>query len=105
MDDQWKTVAALAARFDAHDRERGMPHEESVTLQILKIGEEFGEAAQAVIGAKGTNPRKGASHTWSDVEAEVADVIVTAMVALARMRPDAPGYFAEQLRLKSDRFL
>ncbi|MBT2406957.1 MULTISPECIES: MazG-like family protein [unclassified Streptomyces] len=105
MDDQWKTIGALAARFDEHDRERGMAHEESVTLQILKIGEEFGEAAQAVIGAKGTNPRKGNSHTWGDVEAEVADVIVTAMVALARMRPDAAAFFAEQLRLKSDRFL
>ncbi|MEU5807113.1 MULTISPECIES: MazG-like family protein [unclassified Streptomyces] len=105
MDDQWKTVAALAATFDAHDRERGMPHEESVTLQILKIGEEFGEAAEAVIGAKSTNPRKGNSHSWDDVQAEVADVIVSAMVALARMRPDAADYFAEQLTLKADRFL
>ncbi|MFD7628095.1 MazG-like family protein [Streptomyces sp. NPDC059851] len=105
MDDQWKTVAALAATFDAHDRARGMAHEESVTLQILKIGEEFGEAAQAVIGAKGTNPRKGNSHGWDDVEAEVADVAITAMVSLARMRPDAARYFAEQLRLKADRFL
>ncbi|MEU2395900.1 MazG-like family protein [Streptomyces sp. NPDC007369] len=105
MDDQWKTIAALAATFDAYDRERGMPHEESVTLQILKIGEEFGEAAQAVIGAKGTNPRKGNSHGWDDVEAEVADVVITAMVALARMRPDAAGYFAEQLKLKAERFL
>ncbi|WP_251055264.1 MazG-like family protein [Streptomyces sp. ISL-66] len=105
MEDPWKTIGALAARFDVHDRERGMGREESVTLQILKIGEEFGEAAQAVIGAKGTNPRKGHSHTWGDVEAEVADVIITAMVALARMRPDAPAYLAEHLREKSQRFL
>ncbi|WP_407839494.1 MazG-like family protein [Streptomyces sp. DSM 116496] len=105
MDESWKTIGALAARFDEHDRERGVEHEESLTLQILKIGEEFGEAAQAVIGAKGTNPRKGNSHTWGDVEAEVADVIVTAMVALARMRPDAPAFFAEHLREKSARFL
>ncbi|WP_328298284.1 MazG-like family protein [Streptomyces sp. NBC_00435] len=105
MDDAWKTIGALVARFDEHDRERGVAREESVTLQILKIGEEFGEAAQAVIGAKGSNPRKGNSHTWNDVEAEVADVIVTAMVALARMRPDAPAFFAEHLREKSRRFL
>ncbi|MFJ6717343.1 MazG-like family protein [Streptomyces sp. NPDC091259] len=105
MDDSWKTVAALAARFDEHDRTRGVAREESVTVQILKIGEEFGEAAQAVIGAKGSNPRKGDSHTWDDVEAEVADVIVTAMVALARLRPDAPAFFAAHLREKSARFL
>ncbi|MCX4777918.1 MazG-like family protein [Streptomyces sp. NBC_01264] len=105
MDESWKTIGALAARFDAYDRERGVGREESATLQILKIGEEFGEAAQAVIGAKGTNQRKGNSHTWGDVEAEVADVIVTAMVALARMRPDAPAFFAEHLKEKSARFL
>ncbi|WP_327307084.1 MazG-like family protein [Streptomyces sp. NBC_01298] len=105
MDDTWKTIAALGARFDEHDRERGVAREESVTLQVLKIGEEFGEAAQAVIGAKGTNPRKGNSHTWGDVEAEVADVIVTAMVALVRMRPDAAAFFAEHLKEKSARFL
>ncbi|MGW1773767.1 MazG-like family protein [Streptomyces sp. NPDC002104] len=105
MDDTWKTIGALVARFDAYDRERGVAREESLMLQILKIGEEFGEAAQAVIGARGTNPRKGDSHTWGDVEAEVADVIVTAMVALARMRPDAPAFFAEHLREKSARFL
>ncbi|MCJ1681455.1 MazG-like family protein [Streptomyces sp. APSN-46.1] len=105
MDDLWKTIGALAARFDAHDRGRGVAHEESVTLQVLKIGEEFGEAAQAVIGAKGANPRKGNSHTWADVEAEVADVVITAMVALARMRPDAAHYLAEQLKAKSERFL
>ncbi|MET9469715.1 MazG-like family protein [Streptomyces sp. NPDC006544] len=105
MDDPWKTIGALVARFDAHDRERGVGREESLTLQVLKIGEEFGEAAQAVIGARGTNPRKGNSHTWHDVEAEVADVVVTAMVALARMRPDAAAFFAEHLREKSERFL
>lgn len=105
MDDVWKTIGALVARFDEHDRERGVGREESLTLQVLKIGEEFGEAAQAVIGARGTNPRKGNSHTWSDVEAEVADVIVTAMVALARMRPDAPAFLAGHLREKSQRFL
>ncbi|MCY0937927.1 MazG-like family protein [Streptomyces sp. H34-S4] len=105
MDDVWKTIGALVARFDEHDRERGVGREESLTLQVLKIGEEFGEAAQAVIGARGTNPRKGNSHTWSDVEAEVADVIVTAMVALARMRPDARAFLAGHLREKSQRFL
>ncbi|WP_330296076.1 hypothetical protein [Streptomyces sp. NBC_00503] len=39
------------------------------------------------------------------MEAEVADVIVTAMVTLARMRPDAPAFFAAHLEQKSQRFL
>jgi NTP pyrophosphatase (non-canonical NTP hydrolase) len=58
-------------------------------LRVLKIGEEFGEVAEAVHGAMGANPRKGASHTWDDVHKELADVIVTSMVALATLTPDA----------------
>ncbi|MGR4879476.1 MazG-like family protein [Streptomyces sp. LARHCF249] len=101
----WATITALAARFDASDAAQGLEPEESHLLQVLKIGEEFGEAAQAVIGAKGTNPRKGRSHTWEDVHDEICDVVITGMVALARMRPDAAAYFAGQLALKAAAFL
>lgn len=103
--DAWGTITALAARFDAFAAEQGLRPEESHLLQVLKIGEEFGEAAQAVIGAKGTNPRKGRSHSWEDVHDEVCDVVITGMVALARMRPDAAAYFAGQLALKAAKFL
>ncbi|MFJ3921890.1 MazG-like family protein [Streptomyces sp. NPDC090022] len=105
MDDVWKTIGALSDLFADRDTARGVPAEEQWTLQVLKIGEEFGEAAQAVIGVRGTNPRKGTSHSWEDVHDEVADTAITALVALSRMRPDAPAYFAEQLRRKSARFL
>ncbi|MFJ8212913.1 MazG-like family protein [Streptomyces sp. NPDC096033] len=101
----WETVRALAARFEAAAAERGVVPPQSHVLQVLKIGEEFGEAAQAVIGATGSNPRKGRSHSWEDVHDEVCDVIITGMVALARMRPDAAAYFSSQLTLKSSRFL
>jgi NTP pyrophosphatase (non-canonical NTP hydrolase) len=101
----WDTISQLARRFDAHDAELGLSREERWTLQVLKISEETGEAAQAVIGARGTNPRKENS-TWGNVHAEVADVVITAMVALARMRPDdAAEYLEQQLAAKSARFL
>ncbi|MET9322029.1 MazG-like family protein [Streptomyces sp. NPDC003038] len=58
-------------------------------LRVIKISEELGEVAEAVHGALGANPRKGASHTWADVEKELADVIVTAMVALDTISGDA----------------
>ncbi|MFD7558106.1 MULTISPECIES: MazG-like family protein [unclassified Streptomyces] len=105
MTTPWDTIHALADRFDDSDAGKGIRPEESHVLQVLKIGEEFGEAAQAVIGAKGTNPRKGHSHTWDDVHDEVCDVIITGMVALARMRPDAAEYFAGRLELKAGNFL
>ncbi|MGO4458852.1 MazG-like family protein [Streptomyces sp. M-16] len=104
--DLWPVIQRLAASFARRDDERGVSAEEQWTLQVLKIGEEFGEAAQAVIGARGTNPRKGYSHGWPDVQAEVADTAITALVALARMRPeDAAAYLARQLASKSAKFL
>jgi NTP pyrophosphatase (non-canonical NTP hydrolase) len=67
-------------------------------LRVLKIGEEFGEVAEALHGALGANPRKGRSHTWQDVEKELCDVIVTAMVALATVTPDGEKLLEERLR-------
>ncbi|CAL9334476.1 MazG-like family protein [Streptomyces sp. enrichment culture] len=102
----WKTIEQLARLFDQHDEQRGLDPHERWTLQVLKIAEETGEASQAVIGARGTNPRKGDSHTWSDVHAEVADVVITALVALFRMRPeDAAQYLDRQLTAKAVKFL
>ncbi|MGC9544850.1 MazG-like family protein [Streptomyces sp. UG1] len=94
MTDTWKTIARLVRRLEDHST---LPREQRILLQLLKIQEEAGEVAEAVIGAMGQNPRKGHSHTWDDVEAEVCDVIVTGMVALARMNPDARAVFARHM--------
>ncbi|WKU02846.1 hypothetical protein [Micromonospora sp. HUAS LYJ1] len=73
-------VAALvAARLDAIN---GTGREET-SLRILKVTEEAGEAAAAWIGTIGQNPRKGITHTTADVAAELADVVLTALVAIA----------------------
>ncbi|MFI1201629.1 NUDIX domain-containing protein [Streptomyces sp. NPDC020883] len=85
MTDSWQTIARLAGRLEDHST---LPREQRILLQLLKIQEEAGEVAEAVIGALGQNPRKGHSHTWEDVESEICDVIVTGMVALMRMNPD-----------------
>ncbi|MFI8261114.1 MULTISPECIES: MazG-like family protein [unclassified Streptomyces] len=85
----WAVTGELAAFFD--EATAHLPADQRRVLQVLKIGEEFGEAAQAVIGATGTNPRKGLSHSWRDVEAEVCDVLVTAMVALHRLGVTDPA--------------
>ncbi|MEW1658953.1 MazG-like family protein [Streptomyces sp. NPDC093707] len=80
------------------DRESVLPAEQERLLRFLKLSEEAGEVAQAVIGATGQNPRKGHSHTWDDVQAELCDVIVTAMVALRTLTPDAQRVFEGHLR-------
>ncbi|MEU5979563.1 MazG-like family protein [Streptomyces sp. NPDC047315] len=86
----WPTVDRLRAWLDAaNDR----PAEEELLLRVLKLAEEVGETAQAVIGATGHNPRKGNSHTWQDVESELCDVILTAMVTLRTLTPEAEAVF------------
>jgi NTP pyrophosphatase (non-canonical NTP hydrolase) len=78
-------VAALVAWFDSVNPRT--PHESA--MRIMKIGEEFGEVAEAYAGMYGQNPRKGVTHTLDDVCSELCDVIVTAMVALATVAGDA----------------
>ncbi|MET8508800.1 MazG-like family protein [Streptomyces sp. NPDC004787] len=89
-EDTWTTIARLHAWLTAHQK---LSPREEVLLRVLKLSEEIGETAQAVIGATGQNPRKGTTHTWQDVESELCDVIITAMVALRTLTPDAREVF------------
>ncbi|MEU0853791.1 hypothetical protein ABZ387_38700 [Streptomyces flaveolus] len=50
----------------------------------------MGEVGEACHGATGANARKGTSHTGGNVNKEPADVIVTAMGAVATTA-DEPG--------------
>ncbi len=77
-----------ARRWRAHlDANNGTDPNE-LTLRILKITEEAGEAAQAWIGVQGQNPRKGVTHTVDDVVGELADVVFTSLVAIASLGAD-----------------
>ncbi|MGW0120675.1 MazG-like family protein [Streptomyces sp. NPDC003327] len=100
--DAWATVTRLHAWLAEHQR---LPREQEVLLRVLKLSEEVGEVAQAVIGATGQNPRKGRSHDWPDVEAELCDVVITAMVALRTLTPRADEVFAEHLSRVAERAL
>ncbi|SDQ96487.1 MazG-like family protein [Thermostaphylospora chromogena] len=90
----WDAIDALHAWLDAH---HPADDRQGVLLRILKLSEEVGEVAQAVVGATGRNPRKGATHTWEDVQSELCDVAVTALVALRALTPDAREVFTRHL--------
>ncbi|MFJ7147985.1 MazG-like family protein [Streptomyces sp. NPDC100445] len=91
----WPAVDALWARLEAP---RAHPGQDGVLLRVLKLSEEVGEVAEAVIGVTGQNPRKGVTHTWEDVQAELCDVAITALVALRTLTPDARQVFEHHLR-------
>ncbi|MFD5816914.1 MazG-like family protein, partial [Streptomyces sp. NPDC127038] len=100
--DPWPTIDLLYAWLEA---ERAHGGREGLLLRVLKLSEEVGEVAQAVIGATGQNPRKGVSHTWDDVRSELCDVVITAMVALRTLAPDAREVFAAHLASVAGRSL
>ncbi|WP_371523093.1 ASCH domain-containing protein [Kitasatospora sp. NBC_01300] len=66
-------------------------------MRILKISEEAGEVSEAVADLLNSDPRKGHSRTEADVQAELCDVILTAMVALRSRTPDSDQIFRAHL--------
>lgn len=56
--------------------------------RIAKIQEELGEAIQAFIGMTGQNPRKGFTHTEKEVLDELADTLITTILAMQHMTKD-----------------
>ncbi|MFF7184379.1 MazG-like family protein [Streptomyces sp. NPDC008222] len=100
--DLWDSIGRLQAWLDAHRAHGGA---DGLLLRVLKLSEEVGEVAQAVIGATGQNPRKGTTHTWEDVQAELCDVVITALVALRTMTPDAREVFTAHLERVTARSL
>lgn len=92
--DLWTSIDDLWTWLEANRR----PDDpEAVLLRVLKLSEEVGEVAQAVIGTTGQNPRKGVTHDWEDVRAELCDVVITALVALRTLTPDTREVFTRHL--------
>lgn len=99
--DPWPAIRALVAWLDAGTAGAQQDHE--TAMRLMKLGEETGEVMQAYIGMQGQNPRKGVTHTASDVADELCDVIVTAMVALHAFSSAPAEHFAGKLRRITDR--
>ncbi|MET9757561.1 MazG-like family protein [Streptomyces sp. NPDC006372] len=95
VDDLWEWL----------ETNRPVEGREGVLLRILKLSEEAGEVAEAVIGATGQNVRKGVTHTWDDVQSELCDVVITALVALRTLTPEAREVFGRHLKRVRERSL
>ncbi|MGW2723809.1 MazG-like family protein [Streptomyces sp. NPDC001492] len=100
--DVWTAIDDLWTWLDANRPHGG---QEGLLLRMLKLSEEVGEVAEAVIGATGQNPRKGITHTWEDVQGELCDVVITALVALRTLTPDTREVFTRHLAKVTERSL
>ncbi|MEU6347875.1 MazG-like family protein [Streptomyces sp. NPDC047072] len=100
--DIWACVDELWSWLEAGQPLGGR---EGLLLRMLKLAEEVGEVSEAVIGATGQNPRKGVSHSWEDVQGELCDVVITALVALRTLTPDTRETFMAHLARVRERSL
>ena len=75
-------------------------------VRLLKLTEEVGEVADAFIGMRGLNRRKGVCRTRDDLLDELADVIITAAVAMSGFAGDvdeARGHLERRLAAVAER--
>lgn len=56
--------------------------------RIYKVHEERGETAEAFVGWRGLNPRKGVTHTREQVLEELADWALTPIYAMTHLTKD-----------------
>jgi NTP pyrophosphatase (non-canonical NTP hydrolase) len=87
---------------DLHARYGDVP----VEIRLLKVTEEVGEAAEAFIGMHGLNSRKGVCRSRDDLLAELADVIITAAVAMTGVTGDvdeARSHLEQRLAVVTER--
>lgn len=88
----------IAATQDYHNS--ALP---GVIARIVKLNEEVGEVSQALIGFTGMNARKGTTHDEEQVAKELADVVITAMVALHDWVPSPEMFMKERLQVLLNR--
>lgn len=101
-EDLWEHVRLVTEWLDKHSD----PNPNAYLLRIMKVSEEVGEVTAAVIGATGQNPRKGRTHTWFDVETELYDVALAAMVAAQSLAGDSSAKgFADHVKQRHARLL
>ena len=77
-----------------------------VEVRLLKLTEEVGEVAEAFLGVHGLNKRKGVCRSRDDLLDELADVIITAAVAMSGITGDvdkARSHFERRLAAVTER--
>jgi hypothetical protein len=98
-------LCAISEWIDSAPANMARDREAQTWGRVAKIQEEAGEAIAALIGATGQNPRKGVTHDWQDVEAELLDVALTALAAWVHLTdlPNPMECFSEHVAMVANR--
>jgi NTP pyrophosphatase (non-canonical NTP hydrolase) len=79
--DAVRAIVETSQMLDASYEGKGLCREAIDRRRIDKLAEEVGEVVEAYGGYVGENPRKGVTHSLSDVLAELLDVAACALGA------------------------
>jgi hypothetical protein len=94
-------LAAISSWIDEAPANVTREAEAALWARVGKVGEEFGETIQALIGTTGQNPRKGVTHSMDDVVAELLDTALTAACAVEHITGNH-GHALAMLSMKID---
>ena len=86
----WGRVEAMDEHLDS--RVAGVYKDQPLAQdwgRVAKVSEECGEAIDALIAWTGQNPRKGVCGTIDDLLNELADVVMTGVLAIQHFTKDA----------------
>jgi hypothetical protein len=101
-------LAAISAWIDESPSYINISPALADTWRVAKLIEEVGEAVAALMGSMGENPRKGVTHTRSDLEHELLDIVAAGMGALMHFHDNDPaadilGFVIEHIRTRAVR--
>ena len=95
-------LAAISRWIDESPANVARDPEAALWGRVSKVGEEFGEAIQALVGATGQNPRKGVTNTMQDVIEELLDTALTATCAVEHLTGNH-GHALAELSMKIEK--
>ena len=99
---QWIASLTEGTVWDRIQRLHVHHCEVPLEVRILKLNEEVGEVAEAFIGMRGLNSRKGVCRSREDLLDELADVIITAAVAMSAAADNSASEAAAHLERRLD---
>lgn len=91
---EWESLNEIIEWMDTDlDENVALPYKTQPLAQdwarVCKIGEEYGEVIDALIGFTGQNPRKGFYGEKDDLFIELCDVAATALYAIQHFTKDS----------------
>lgn len=94
----------MEARFEARDGGRLTPRERTYA-QLAKLGEEYGELCEAMLGRDG-HQRADKADTFGDdkLAGELADVVMVCFILAEKIGVDLPEALQKKVAVVEERF-